>query len=128
MKIVPSDPVLEIWPRIVEAFAHYGKKIRARPGPERRKLIEARILDGYDADELVFAIHGYPWVHNGFDAEFSNGRTSGDYFRVETVFKEHGFEDRVERGERGPWMSREDQVKARQAAGRERLRAAREQG
>lgn len=92
----------DIWPQIIEAFGHYGKKLRASPGPERRKLLQKRIDDGYSADELIAAVHGYLWLHGGFDRDFGDGTTSGDYFRPETVFKATGMDDRVERGWR-PW-------------------------
>jgi hypothetical protein len=94
----------EIWPEIQKAFAFYGKRIRPSPSPERRKLIQKRLDDGFTPQELVAAVHGYVHSHGGLDREFGNGLTSGHYLRPETVYKAEGFEDRVERGDR-PWMA-----------------------
>jgi len=135
MRLVPDDPIADLWPRVVEAFAHYGKRLRSRPGPERTKLIEKRLADGYTPSELLAAIDGYVWSHGGLDREFSNGLTSGHYARPETTWKAEGLDDRVERGlEGGRWRyidpreRHEQEVKAMQAAARERVRLAREAG
>ncbi len=100
-----------LWPKIVEAFAFYGKKVRENPGPARRRLLQQRLDDGFSPAELVMAVHGYLWSHDGFDRMFENGLTSGHYFRPETVFKADGFEDRVERGDR-PWTPRKHSSRA----------------
>ncbi len=120
-----------IWPEIREAFAFYGKTVRANPSRDRRTLIQKRLDDGFTPEELVMAVHGYIHAHQGLDRVFGNGLTSGHYLRPETVFKAEGFEDRVERGEQGRWVfmdpkaRHEEQVRARQKAAQERLDAAR---
>ena len=104
----PPDPIIsEVWPRVVEAFAIYGKKVRAKPGPERLRLIRMRLAEGYEPDELIAAIHGYLHAHGGPDRSFNDGSKSGDYFRPETIFKAQSMDDRVELGlNKGIWRPR----------------------
>ena len=99
-----SESLDDVWPEILKAFAFYGRQnIRSKLGPDRRKLLQKRIDDGFTPTELVAAVHGYTHSHGGLDRVFGNGLTSGHYLRPETVFKAEGFEDRVERGLEGPW-------------------------
>jgi len=127
---VIRDDIDVIWPEIVKAFAFYGKKIRPNPSNTRRNLLQKLLNDGFEPHEMAMAVHGYVHAHEGLDRVFGNGLTSGHYLRPETVFKADGFEDRVERGE-CPWVyidpkaRHEQQVKARQAAARERFEQAR---
>ena len=127
---VNPDPIDDIWPEIVKAFAFYGREVRPNPGQFRRELLQKRLDDGFSPSELVKAIHGYVHSHQGLDRIFENGLTSGHYLRPETVFKADGFEDRVERGV-NPWVYvdprvvREQQAKARQVAAQKRLDEAR---
>ena len=122
------DPIDTIWPTIRAAFAHYGVTTRAKLGTTRRKMLQRHLDDGIELEELPMAVHGYVREHKGLDTQFSNGLTSGDYMRFETVFKLDKMELRVELGAKGPWAkpkSREAEVKARQAAARELVDAAR---
>jgi len=97
---VKIDPrVLEVWPRIREAFAAHGRSLGEQPGADRSKLIAARLDEGATEGDLVAAVHGYVNFHgalaerDGFDAR--------KYFRPSTVFKRDGFSDRVELGAQG---------------------------
>jgi len=108
-----------IWPEIREAFAFYGKTVRANPSRDRRTLIQKRLDDGFTPEELVMAVHGYIHAHQGLDRVFGNGLTSGHYLRPETVFKAEGFEDRVERGTH-PWIAPKHSSRA---AGRDQAKA-----
>ena len=112
-----TDPVLEVWPRIAERFAFYGKRLRAKPGPESVDYINKRLEDGFTPDELVAAVDGY--VHcagpNGLDTEWTRG-PARNWFRIKTVFKLDGLEDRVERGLEGPWRRLKTVSRAEQRA------------
>ena len=117
----------ESWPKVVEAFSHYGKRITFRLRGARRRLIERLSDEGYEADDLVAAVHGYVRFHNGLEPR--DGFEPAKYFTPESVFRFEKLEPRIELGIEGPWrkpISREDAIKARQKAAQERVRAARE--
>lgn len=124
-----TDPIDAIWPRIREAFAFYGKKMRSPCGPGRRKLIEKRLSEGYQPDDLVRAVHGWVHFHNGLEER--EGFKPRKWFDPESVFKESRFDTRVELGEH-PWVyvdpkaRHEKEVKDRQAAAQKRIQAMRD--
>ena len=114
-----------VWPAIVEAFAFYGKRVGPIRG-ERRRMVKRLLDEGYTGEDLVAAIHGYVAHHDGLEAkdEFNPRK----YFKPDSVFRIHKLDDRIDLGIDGPWrkpMSREETVKARQQAARERVAAAR---
>lgn len=116
-----------VWPAVVEAFGHYGKRITPRLRGARRKLVE-RLLTEYEGEELVLAVHGYVRFHEGLDREPGSEFDPRKYFTPESVFRFEKIEGRVELGLDGPYrkpLSHESQVKARQEAARERVAAAR---
>ncbi len=123
-----TDPIDAIWPKIRAAFAQYGVTTRVRLGATRRNMLQRHLDDGIEPEELPMAVHGYLRQCGGPDAEFSSGQKAGFYLRFETVYKIENMELRVELGAQGPWAkprSREAEVKARQAAARELVEAAR---
>lgn len=85
------------WPAIRAAFAEYGKTVRESISSDNRKLIAKRIQEGATAVDLVAAVHGYVIEKGGLDAQ-PNGYDPRAYFRPSTIFKEHGFSDRVDAG------------------------------
>lgn len=119
----------EVWKRVTEAFAFYGKQIRPLRGA-RRDHISRLIADGYTADELVAAVHGYVHFHGGLD-EHADGFKPRKWFDPDSVYRLEKLERRIELGEAGAFVhvSREEahaaEVKARQAAARARVEAAR---
>lgn len=117
----------EVWGQVAEAFSFYGKRVTPRLRGARRKLIE-RILTEYDGEELVAAVHGYVRFHEGLDQEDGSNFNPRKYFTPESVFRLEKIESRVELGFNGPYqkpLSREDAVKARQEAARQKVAAAR---
>ena len=95
----------EAWQRITEAFASYGKTIRPLRGA-RRDHMSRLIADGYTADELVAAVHGYVHWHKGLDArpDFDPRQ----WFTPDSVFQLEKLENRIEFGMAGPYRSRKD--------------------
>ncbi len=128
-----TDPIDTIWPKIVKAFAFYGRGIGpARgPGPTRRKLIEKRLAEGYEPEDLVRAVHGYVHFHEGLEPKPGDDFNPRTWFDPEAAFKAWRFDTRVELGAQGPWvyvdakLEKERQVKARQKAAQARVDAAR---
>ncbi len=126
-----TDPIDEIWPKIRAAFAFYGRTTRPTIGPSRRKLIEKRLSEGYEPEDLVSAVHGYVHFHDGLEPKPGEEFDPRKWFDPDSVFKEMRFDTRVELGAAGKWvrvdakMRREAEVKARQAAAEERVEAAR---
>ncbi len=114
----------DVWPEVTEAFAFYGKKVLPLKGPKRRRLIQALLDEGFTSEDLVAIVHGYVWRHDGLGVN-ADGWDPKVHFTPDSVFVMEKAEDRLERGQRGPWLSREEQVKARQKAARERVEAAR---
>jgi hypothetical protein len=118
----------EIWDQVRQAFAFYDKKLSPVCGPARRKLIEKRLEQGYTVECLVAAVHGYVHFHEGLEAQ--EGFNPRKWFNPETVWREEKMDMRVELGDH-PWvyedpkLRREREVKARQAAARARVEAAR---
>jgi|DEB0MinimDraft_10_1074344.scaffolds.fasta_scaffold333175_1 hypothetical protein len=116
----------EAWPAVVEAFAHYGKKVVPKLRSERRKLVEQLLVE-FEPEELVAAVHGYVRYHEGLDQK--DDFNPRKFFNPESVFRLGKMEQRVELGLEGPWsrpLTHEEQVKARQEAARERVARARE--
>ncbi len=99
------DPIDSIWPKIRAAFAQYGVTTRVKLGATRRNMLQRHLDDGIELEELPMAVHGYIREHKGLNTQFSNGLTSGDYLRFETVFKLDKMELRVELGAKGPWTA-----------------------
>lgn len=118
----------EAWRLITAAFAHYGKKVRPLKGA-RRDHLSRLIADGYTAEELAAAVHGYVWFHGGLDAR--DDFDPRKWFDPDSVFRFDKLERRIELGEQGPWVYRNPEqqrmaaVKARQEAARARVEAAR---
>lgn len=100
----------EAWQRITEAFASYGKTIRPLRGA-RRDHMSRLIADGYTADELVAAVHGYVHWHKGLDArpDFDPRQ----WFTPESVFRLEKLETRIEFGMAGPYRSRREVAQER---------------
>jgi hypothetical protein len=121
----------EIWPAIRAAFADYDKKLSPRCGPSRRKLIELRLSEGYEAEDLIGAVHGYVWFHEGLDPSPGETFNPRKWFDPDSVFKAARFDTRVEEGYRGKWSfvdpkeRHQAAVESRQAAAQQRLNAAR---
>ncbi len=121
----------DIWPDIVKEFAFYGKKLSARCGSARRKLIEKRLGEGSTGADLVQAVSGYVHFHEGLDPKPGEDFNPRKWFDPDSVFKAERFDTRVELGEQGRWVhvdprvSHEQQVKARQAAAQKRVDEAR---
>ena len=118
----------ELWPKIRDAFAFYGRNLSSVCGPSRRKIIEKRLSEGYEPDDIVKAVHGYVHFHEGMEpcGEFNPRK----WFDPETVFKSTRFDTRVEMGDE-PWvkvdpkLKHEQAVRARQEAAQRRLDEAR---
>lgn len=107
-----------IWSEVVQAFAHYGKKVRPLKGA-RRKHIERLIHeDCYEAYELVAAVHGYVHRHNGLD-KHPDGFEPRKWFTPESVFRLEKLEMRIELGEAGPWRKPETASERRDRERRE---------
>ena len=95
---------------VTEAFAFYGKEIRPLKGT-RRDHISRLIADGYTADELVAAVHGYVHWHDGLkaDPDFDPRK----WFTPDSVFRLEKLENRIEFGMAGPYVSKRDRVAER---------------
>ena len=91
-----------IWPQIVEAFGHYGKRLRERPGPARVKQLEKLLLE-YTAEELVAAPDGYVRQHKGLEER--DGFDPRQYFTFESVYRDSKVEKRIEWGLEGHWVA-----------------------
>ena len=115
----------EAWPLIVDAFAHYGKRLSPRLRGERRKLIE-RLLDEYEPDELVAVVHGYVRFHEGLDVK-PDGFDPGRYFTPRNLFVLAKIDDRLELGLEGPWRKPETAQERRERERREQYEEARAQ-
>lgn len=111
----------EAWKRITAAFAMYGKQIRPLRGT-RRDHMSRLFADGYTADELVAAVHGYVHWHKGL-TDKGDGFDPSKWFTPDSVFRLEKLEARIEFGMAGPYRSRRDIAQERaQAAQDERQR------
>ena len=97
----------EIANSISEAFAQYGKKVRAF-GPQRQHQI-AKLLKYYDPESLVHAVHGYRWIHRGRfgdheDLDMTKWHTPDTVFRISNIDKYiDAYHEAVEAGEEPPF-------------------------
>ena len=96
----------EAWERITQAFAYYGKTIRPLRGT-RRDHMSRLIADGYTADELVAAVHGYVHWHKGLHDK-GDGFDPNKWFTPDSVFRLEKLENRIEFGMAGPYKSRRE--------------------
>ncbi len=108
----------EAWREVTAAFAIYGKKLRPLKGA-RRDLMSKLIADGYTADELVAAVHGYVHWHKGLEPKPGESFDPSKWFTPETVFRAEKLELRIELGEAGPYRSRRDVAAERARAAQE---------
>lgn len=98
------------WQRITEAFAFYGKPIRPLKGT-RRDHMSRLIADGYTADELVAAVHGYVHWHKGLEPRIGHDGRQFEplqWFTPDSVYRLEKLENRIEFGMAGPYRSRRD--------------------
>lgn len=100
-----------VWQRVQDAFAHYGKRLRPLRGARREHMMRL-LSDGYTADELVAAIHGYVHWHGGL-ADKGDGFDPSKWFTPESVFRLEKLEARIEFGLAGPFVSKRDRVAER---------------
>lgn len=105
----------EAWTRITEAFALYGKTIRPLRGT-RRDHMSRLIADGYTADELVAAVHGYVHWHEGLDPKPGDTFDPRKWFTPDSVFRLEKLEARIEFGSAGPYRSRRNVAQERAQA------------
>lgn len=111
----------DAWRQITEAFALYGKVVRPLKGT-RRDHMSRLIADGYTAEELVAAVHGYVHWHKGIDPK-PDGFEPAKWFTPDSVFRLDKLEARIEFGMAGPYKSKRDIAQERrQAAEDERRR------
>ena len=107
---------------ITAAFAFYGKTVRPLKGA-RRDIMSKLIADGYTAQELVAAVHGYVHWHKGLDVKPGETFDPYRYFTPDAVFRLEKIEARIEFGMAGPYRSKRDTAKERaQAAEDDRQR------
>lgn len=100
-----------MWAEVTKAFAHYGKAIRPLKGA-RRDHMSRLIADGYTADELVAAVHGYVHWHKGLHDK-GDGFDPTKWFTPDSVFRLEKLEARIEFGQAGPYRSRQDRAAER---------------
>lgn len=99
-----------MWEEVTKAFAYYGKRIRPLKG-SRRDHMSRLIADGYTADELAAAVHGYVRFHEGLEPRKRQDGSEFDprkWFDPETIFGPEKLEKRIELGEAGPYQSRQN--------------------
>ena len=116
----------EAWPAVVAAFARYGKRVHPRLRGARRKHVQRLLADGFEPAELVQAVDGYVRWHEGLARR--DDFDPRKWFTPETVLRVEKLEMRIELGLEGPWekpLSRDEQVRAKQEAARQRVAEAR---
>lgn len=116
----------EAWRAIVAAFGRHGKRVGSRLRGMRRKHVERLLADGFDPDELHLAVEGFVRFHEGLDRR--DDFDPRKWFTPETVLRVEKLEMRIELGLEGPWeepLSRDEQVRAKQEAARQRVAEAR---
>ena len=116
----------EAWEALVAAFGYYGKRVNPRLRGARRKHLQRLLRDGFEPDELAAAVHGYVRWHEGLDRR--DDFDPRKWFTPETVLRVDKLEMRIELGLDGPWekpLSRDEQVRAKQEAARQRVAEAR---
>ena len=104
---------------IREAFAAYGKRTLPSLRGARRKLLDRLLDDGYSAEDLVAAVHGYVHFHRGLRAE--DGFDPRRFFTPESVFRLEKLEPRIELGLDGPWKKPETSSERRDRERQERV-------
>ena len=109
----------EAWAVIREAFAAYGKRTLPSLRGARRKLLDRLLDDGYSAEDLVSAVHGYVHFHRGLRAE--DGFDPRRFFTPESVFRLEKLEPRIELGLDGPWKKPETSSERRDRERQERV-------
>ncbi len=109
----------EAWAVIREAFAAYGKRTLPSLRGARRKLLDRLLDDGYSAEDLVAAVHGYVHFHRGLRAE--DGFDPRRFFTPESVFRLEKLEPRIELGLDGPWKKPETSSERRDRERQERV-------
>lgn len=97
----------ETWKRITDAFAFYGKAVRPLKGT-RRDHMSRLIADGYTADELVAAVHGYVHWHGGLQPKAGDTFDPRKWFTPDSVYRLEKLENRIEFGMAGPYQSKRD--------------------
>ena len=97
-----------MWAEVTKAFALYGKSIRPLKGA-RRDHMSRLIADGYTADELVAAVHGYVHWHKGLHDK-GDGFDPMKWFTPDSVFRLEKLEARIEFGQAGPYRSKQDRI------------------
>jgi hypothetical protein len=108
----------EAWTRITAAFAFYGKTIRPLRGT-RRDHMSRLIADGYTADELVAAVHGYVHWHKGLEPRMGRDGKPFEplqWFTPDSVYRLEKLENRIEFGMAGPYQSRRNVAQERAQA------------
>ena len=109
----------DAWAVIREAFAAYGKRTLPSLRGARRKLLDRLLDDGYTAEDLVAAVHGYVHFHRGLRAE--DGFDPRRFFTPESVFRLEKQEPRIELGLDGPWKKPETSNERRDRERQERV-------
>ena len=109
----------EAWAVIREAFAAYGKRTLPSLRGARRKLLDRLLDDGYSAEDLVAAVHGYVRFHRGLRVE--DGFDPRRFFTPESVFRLEKLEPRIELGLDGPWKKPETSNERRDRERQERV-------
>ena len=109
----------DAWAVIREAFAAYGKRTLPSLRGARRKLLDRLLDDGYTAEDLVAAVHGYVHFHRGLRAE--DGFDPRRFFTPESVFRLEKLAPRIELGLDGPWKKPEPSTERRDRERQERV-------
>ncbi len=117
----------DVWPQVVEAFAHYGKRVQPRLRGERLRLVKRLLADGYEAHDLVAATHGYVVYHEGLEPKMGSDFDPRRYFTPESVFRLEKLEPRIELGLEGPYRKPESAPERRERERREEYERAREE-
>jgi hypothetical protein len=100
-----DERAIEAWPRIREAFAHYGKEFPEALSLDRADNLVKRLDDGASVDDLVSAVHGK--ASEGLQKREGSDYDPWAYFQPSTIFKRDGFSDRVDKGRQGGAKPRE---------------------